>query len=587
MKLLDKDNVGIILLLKAKQPDCKTEEQFICVANTHLLFNKRRGDIKLAQIAYLFAEINELSLLTKDDHSKTHCPIILCGDLNSLPYSPLYNFLITGQLEYCTRCPAALSGQLPPSETRYRPSTRRIQPPLLPWEFGVSADCQWREDKPEGCSTRTQDKQTFRLQEATTCRTQQRKNAEDWNDHHESIQPNRNTKGTCTYMESDLQQTNFSSNIDDRRVNKDSEQQSNSARNEFSKDFSGQLRRTENISLNVSSNRDVTFEMKRDAISNNPCNRMRESDKNVNISSIADGTTFFKQTKSNPSKIAEKSERNSEVIDLTSDMESPDPCNRVSNSKRENIPNVSKDTRLPARVTSNPKRIVDKSETHREIVDLTNNTVSPDPCNSVSYSYRNGMADRFRETRLFTETKSKPDRIVDKSGRTSEFINLTGDTESPSPHGAAPETSRFDICDRDRDTNRSNTSRRAWEQHSDTLVPTTSTSHADMQTEKKKYNNNGTIYIPWHLKSVYTHRFRDGSPEVTTCHSKACCNVDYIFYSTGTRDGQPRGHVQTGKLTLLGRLELLRKSDITSMRVLPNDTFPSDHLSLKARFKLT
>lgn len=32
-----------------------------CIANTHLLFNKRRGDVKLAQLAVLLANIDHVS----------------------------------------------------------------------------------------------------------------------------------------------------------------------------------------------------------------------------------------------------------------------------------------------------------------------------------------------------------------------------------------------------------------------------------------------------------------------------------------------------------------------------------------------
>lgn len=33
----------------------------LCIANTHLLFNKRRGDVKLAQLAVLLANIDRVT----------------------------------------------------------------------------------------------------------------------------------------------------------------------------------------------------------------------------------------------------------------------------------------------------------------------------------------------------------------------------------------------------------------------------------------------------------------------------------------------------------------------------------------------
>ncbi|XP_028398583.1 protein angel homolog 2-like [Dendronephthya gigantea] len=330
VSVLDKDNVGIVLLLKANTS--RTENSFLCIANTHLLFNKKRGDIKLAQLAYLFAEINELAVLSKNGKAKTSCPIILCGDMNSMPYSPLYHFLISGQLEYSARSPAVISGQLGSSEARSGPSSKRIRTPLLPWEFGVTAGCQWRE--------------------------KQREKSED----------------RCA------------------------------------------------------------------------CARDRET-----------------------------------------------------------------------------------SVSESEVFDLRTNTHS-------------------------------------------------------SRHKTA-ESNSLDFNDFNPQTNNSE------RQHHDTPVSTTSSGDKGCESEKLKYNKNGSLSIPWQFTSVYMHRFPDGTPEVTTCHSKACCNVDYIFYTaTGGRGAQTtehKKHVQKGELTLLGRLRLMKKSDFDTMRLLPNRIFPSDHLSLMARFKLT
>lgn len=45
--LLDRDNVAIVVML---QPRGLSSSHQLCVANTHLLWNPRRGDIKLAQL---------------------------------------------------------------------------------------------------------------------------------------------------------------------------------------------------------------------------------------------------------------------------------------------------------------------------------------------------------------------------------------------------------------------------------------------------------------------------------------------------------------------------------------------------------
>lgn len=95
--LLDRDNVGLVLLLQPHNAASSSGwPTSICVANTHLLYNPRRGDIKLAQLAILLAEISRLSRPPNGSSS----PVVLCGDFNSTPLSPLYRFLTTGCLNY-------------------------------------------------------------------------------------------------------------------------------------------------------------------------------------------------------------------------------------------------------------------------------------------------------------------------------------------------------------------------------------------------------------------------------------------------------------------------------------------------------
>lgn len=69
-----------------------TPNRSLVVGNIHVLYNPRRGDIKLGQVR-LFLE-------------KAHClsqewgniPVILAGDLNSTPQSPMYQFLESSRL---------------------------------------------------------------------------------------------------------------------------------------------------------------------------------------------------------------------------------------------------------------------------------------------------------------------------------------------------------------------------------------------------------------------------------------------------------------------------------------------------------
>ncbi|KAG8451563.1 hypothetical protein GDO86_003675 [Hymenochirus boettgeri] len=136
--ILNRDNVGQILLLKPLLPPempHKLRPSSLCVANTHLLYNPRRGDIKLAQLGLFLAEIERFS----KNINGSHCPIILCGDLNATPDSPLYNFLCTGHLNYKDLPAGMVSGQ-----ERYRASNLRTLPPLLwPDCLGITDNCQY------------------------------------------------------------------------------------------------------------------------------------------------------------------------------------------------------------------------------------------------------------------------------------------------------------------------------------------------------------------------------------------------------------------------------------------------------------
>lgn len=54
---LDRDNIGLVARFKPK----KSPEDAIVVATTHLLYNPRRFDVRLAQMQLLLAEIDKLA----------------------------------------------------------------------------------------------------------------------------------------------------------------------------------------------------------------------------------------------------------------------------------------------------------------------------------------------------------------------------------------------------------------------------------------------------------------------------------------------------------------------------------------------
>ncbi|NXR22452.1 ANGE1 protein, partial [Cinclus mexicanus] len=139
LDILNRDNVGLVLLLQpVLSEDLGLKEVSpLCVANTHVLFNPRRGDIKLAQVALLLAEIDKIARTTDG----SYYPVILCGDLNSVPDSPLYKFIRNGELSY-HGMPAwkVVSGQEDFSQQLY---PRKLLAPLWPSSLGVTDKCQY------------------------------------------------------------------------------------------------------------------------------------------------------------------------------------------------------------------------------------------------------------------------------------------------------------------------------------------------------------------------------------------------------------------------------------------------------------
>lgn len=66
----------------------------ILVVNTHLVFNKNRGDVKLLQVQLIFRAIS-IALASLPPNT----PVIFGGDLNSTPQSSICRFILEGQLD--------------------------------------------------------------------------------------------------------------------------------------------------------------------------------------------------------------------------------------------------------------------------------------------------------------------------------------------------------------------------------------------------------------------------------------------------------------------------------------------------------
>ncbi|XP_077367394.1 protein angel homolog 2 [Festucalex cinctus] len=134
--LLDRDNVGLVVLLRPTVAAGNGADDFVCVANTHLLYNPRRGDVKLAQLAILLAEIGRSARLP-DGAARPH-PVVLCGDLNSTPWSPLFAFLTGGRLDYRHLPIGTVSGQEYGSRGQ-----RLLESPIWSPALGINQQCQY------------------------------------------------------------------------------------------------------------------------------------------------------------------------------------------------------------------------------------------------------------------------------------------------------------------------------------------------------------------------------------------------------------------------------------------------------------
>lgn len=93
---LNRDNVGIV----AKLSLCNSPNTQIVITTTHLLFNPKRNDVRLAQTQLLLAEIERMSFIENTPSGPKYLPIIFCGDFNLEPHTGVYKFLTTGSFKY-------------------------------------------------------------------------------------------------------------------------------------------------------------------------------------------------------------------------------------------------------------------------------------------------------------------------------------------------------------------------------------------------------------------------------------------------------------------------------------------------------
>ncbi|XP_022987247.1 carbon catabolite repressor protein 4 homolog 5 [Cucurbita maxima] len=108
-----RNNVAQLCVFKMNKSKSrsKTSRSFV-IGNIHVLFNPNRGDIKLGQVRLFLEKAHSLS------QRWGNIPVIMAGDLNSIPRSAIYQFLASSELDIQLHDRRKISGQLDFSSSR-------------------------------------------------------------------------------------------------------------------------------------------------------------------------------------------------------------------------------------------------------------------------------------------------------------------------------------------------------------------------------------------------------------------------------------------------------------------------------------
>jgi protein angel len=116
--LLNRENIGLV----ARLVERGAMNSSLIVGTTHLLFNKKRVDVRLAQAALFLAEVDKLR-----ERDGVYSPVIMTGDFNSDTNSPVYELMATGNVQY----------------EGLHAGRRVLTDHLLSPNLGVSQNCQY------------------------------------------------------------------------------------------------------------------------------------------------------------------------------------------------------------------------------------------------------------------------------------------------------------------------------------------------------------------------------------------------------------------------------------------------------------
>ncbi|KAM7257246.1 hypothetical protein ACFE04_012987 [Oxalis oulophora] len=134
-KLGLRDNVAQICVLElldqhytelAAPPSSSESTNKVVMCNIHVLYNPKRGEIKLGQVRNLLDRAYSVSKTWND------APVVLCGDFNCIPKSPLYNFILEQKLDLSGIGRDNISGQASAqihTPKLYNPNPRLVSDP--------------------------------------------------------------------------------------------------------------------------------------------------------------------------------------------------------------------------------------------------------------------------------------------------------------------------------------------------------------------------------------------------------------------------------------------------------------------------
>ncbi|KAL7669166.1 hypothetical protein ACOME3_009832 [Neoechinorhynchus agilis] len=138
--VLDRANVAQVVIFKhLTKPAIE-----VCIVNVHLCFNPKRGDVKLAQMIVLLAEIHRLTRIKMKGNPVP--PIILSGDFNAVSDSPLWRFIVGEKIDLGN----VKRDNIPKNDICwFKQSFSSIRFPLLPKHLKINSRCEFVNDAKE------------------------------------------------------------------------------------------------------------------------------------------------------------------------------------------------------------------------------------------------------------------------------------------------------------------------------------------------------------------------------------------------------------------------------------------------------